>query len=151
MKKIFTQLSILLSVGAMNAQSYWTNLNSPNNCSYYAVSHDGSKIWASNSLLGPGGGQLHLKQGAAPFATVAVTINSLTSVNNILCLANGNLVVTGQQSFTVPVVYRSSDNGSTWTQSTATLTGYNQNIIQDAAANVYVYNYALGSVVLKKY
>lgn len=148
MKKIFTLFSVLFSTGAIYAQSYWTNLNSPNNCSYYAVSHDGSKIWANNGMLG-NGGQLHYKQGAAPFNTVAVTINSLTSVNNILCLANGNLVVTGQQSFTVPVVYRSTDNGSNWTQSTATLTGFNQNILQDAAGNVYVYNYALGSTISK--
>jgi len=148
MKKIFTHLSVLLTVGVMNAQTYWTNLNSPNNCSYYAVAHDGSKMYASNGTLGSGG-QFFYKLGAAPFNSVAVTINSLTSVNNILCLANGNLLVTGQQSFTVPVAYLSTDNGSTWTQSTATLTGYNQNIVQDAAGNVYVYNNALGSTVRK--
>lgn len=148
MKKIFTQLSILLSVGAMNAQTFWTNLNVPNSASYYAISHDGSKMYATNGNIGSGG-QFFYKQGAAPFNSVAVTINSLTSVNNILCLANGNIVVTGQQAFTVPVVYRSVDDGTTWTQSSATLTGYNQSIIQDAAANVYVYNSVLGSAVLK--
>ncbi|MBK9284197.1 MAG: T9SS type A sorting domain-containing protein [Sphingobacteriaceae bacterium] len=148
MKKIFTSIFVLLVLGAWNAQTYWTNLNSPNNCSYYAVSHDGNKIWANNGILG-NFGELHYKQGAAPFSTVAVTINSTTAVNNILCLVNGDLVVTGSQSFTVPVVYRSTDNGTTWTQSTATITGFNQNIIQDAAANVYVYNYAAGSPIVK--
>lgn len=147
MKKTFTQLFVLLSVGALNAQTYWTNLNSPNNCSYYAVSHDGSKIWANNGILGSFG-ELYYKVGAGTFSAVAVTINSVTSLNNINCLANGNLLITGSQIIT-PVAYLSTDNGSTWTQSTCTLTGFNQNIIQDASNNVYVYNYSAGSTVSK--
>ena len=147
MKKIFTLFSVLFVAGAMNAQSFWTNLNSPSNCTYYSVAHDGSKMFACNGNVG-GIGQFYYKQGAAPFNSVAVTINTITSLNNINCLANGNVLITGNQG-TVPVVYRSVDNGSNWTQSTASLTGFNQNIIQDAAGNVYLYNYALGSTISK--
>lgn len=148
MKRLFTLLSVLMIGHFSNGQTFWTNLNSPTSANYYAIAHDGSKMFGSNGILGSFG-QFYYKAGAGSWNTVTVSIDAATSVNNINCLVNGDLLMTGSQSFTLPVVYRSVDNGSNWTQSAATITGFNQNIIQDAAGNVYVYNYSSGSTISK--
>lgn len=147
MKRNFTLFCALISSAIIQAQTFWTSLNSPTNCSYYAVAHDASKMVASNGSLGWAGERFYLKLGAGAWGTVAVTINSVTSLNNINCLVNGDLLLTGSQG-TVPVVYRSTNNGLNWSQSTATLVGFNQNIIQDGSGNVYVYSLG-GSAICK--
>jgi photosystem II stability/assembly factor-like uncharacterized protein len=139
MKKTFTFLTLLVCSCIIQAQSFWSNLNSPTGHRYYAVSHDGSKFFSSNGFGGASFAQLTLKQGAGTWNPVTMSgFTTTTTFNNIYCAANGNLIVTGSQGSS-GVVFKSTNDGTTWAQSSYTLTGFNQNILEDASGNIYIY------------
>ncbi len=136
-----TMLSVCIGLSnQVSAQTFWTNLNSPNTARYYAIAHDGTKMYASNGLAGSPYAQFYYKQGACAWNAITMSgVSTATSFNNIYCTSAGNLIAIGSQGATT-VAFRSTDNGSTWTQSTYSLTGFNPGIVEDASGNIYIYN-----------
>ena len=140
MKKIHTL--ILVAFLGFGAKAQWTQTNGPIGGNVKCIANNGSKI-----VAGTAGGGLYLSTNAgANWSRVTYNPPCFSYFSAVAVVGNDIYVGTGDNDFQVPGcgVYRSSDNGATWTAAT---NGITNNYITSFAVNAsYIFVSTLGGV-----